>query len=173
MGGTVTFKLYNLDDDADCTGIPLFTEEVSVTGEADGTAEVSTSTGYLISSKGTYTWVASYSGDDDNEPAGPTDCGDDDETILFDAAAPDVETELHLDDESVIAAPDFEVALGSTVHDKGIVTGPATLGAPQGTVYFTFYETIDCDASLGEEDPLTGVPAGSKAVDANGVAHPS
>jgi hypothetical protein len=173
MGGTVTFKLYNLDDDADCSGTPLLTSPKEVTtGLVDGTAEVD-SDGYLITTKGTYTWVATYGGDDNNGDAGPTDCGDEDETILFDAAAPDVATQIHLEPNEANVLTPFHVALGSTVHDSASVDGPDALGTPQGTVYFTFYGTIDCDGSLGDEDTPTAVAAGSHAVDASGIAHPS
>jgi hypothetical protein len=176
MGGTVDFALYNLDDDPDCEGTPIFTDlDVPVTGEADGTADV-TSDGYVVLEKGTYSWVASYSGDDNNDPAGPNDCGEDSETLTFDAAAPTVVTEIHLegegDTESVIVAP-YEVALGSTVHDKGTVTGPAALGIPTGDVDFEFWKGDDC---VGDEDEAPPVQVGVLSnvdLDANGVAHPS
>ena len=52
--GTITFKLYNNDS---TTGTPLFTDTETLSG---GTA---TSKGYTTTATGTDYWVASYSGD--------------------------------------------------------------------------------------------------------------
>jgi uncharacterized repeat protein (TIGR01451 family) len=56
--GTITFKLYSNDD---CTGL-LDTETTSVSGNGD----YSTPNGFQINSSGVYYWVATYSGDSDN-----------------------------------------------------------------------------------------------------------
>jgi hypothetical protein len=72
--GTITFKLYG-QDDTDCTA-PVG-EAVSVTVNANGSY---TSPAITPTTTGTYHWVASYSGDSDNAPAGPTPCNDPNES---------------------------------------------------------------------------------------------
>jgi hypothetical protein len=175
MDGTVTFRLYNLDDEPTCS-TALYTDTVDVTGESDGTADVqstdngSPSGGNIATTAASYTWVASYSGDDNNEAAGPNDCGEEAETSVVEASVPDVETELHAPDHGVIAN-DTALDLGSKVHDSGTVTGPAALGTPDGHVNFVFYSEANCGgegADAGTIDPLAaGATAGE------GVAHPS
>src|SRR5205823_5445424 len=56
--GTITFKLYSNNN---CTGL-LDTETATVSGNGD----YSTPNGFQINSSGVYYWVASYSGDSDN-----------------------------------------------------------------------------------------------------------
>ena len=166
ISGTITFRLYNLDDDSDCSGTPIYTEDVTT---VNGNGDYTTATGFPIVTKGTYTWTAEYLGDDNNEGAGPEGCGDDSETLDFKADAPDIQTQIHLGPSAGEGTPTVvggavHVALGSTVHDSATATGgPST---PEGTVDFLFYSTIDCTD--------TGVDAGSDVgLDSNGVAHPS
>jgi hypothetical protein len=68
--GTITFRLYGTRDTG-CTGDPIFTSKVTVTGNGP---QVSGS--FLPPGPGVYRWVAEYSGDQANHPAGPTACGD-------------------------------------------------------------------------------------------------
>jgi len=67
--GTITWKLYGPNDNS-CTGTPVNTAPVSVTG--DGTY---TSPALTPGTAGTYQWVASYSGDTNNVPIGNVGCG--------------------------------------------------------------------------------------------------
>ena len=73
--GTITFRLYG-PSNTSCSGAGLFTSKVSVNGDGPYTSGPFTPT-----DAGTYRWVVSYSGDDNNHPAGPTNCGVDSETI--------------------------------------------------------------------------------------------
>lgn len=68
--GSITFNLYGPGDTACST--PIHTETVtSITSDGPWT----TTTGYLAGSPGTYNWIASFSGDTNNE-VGSTACGD-------------------------------------------------------------------------------------------------
>jgi hypothetical protein len=60
--GTIAFKLYG-PDDANCTGPPAFTDTAAVNGNGSYR-----SASFAPTQPGTYRWVASYSGDEDNEP---------------------------------------------------------------------------------------------------------
>jgi hypothetical protein len=60
-GGEIVFKLYG-PDDSSCSAAPVFTKSVAVSG--NGSYE---SGSFSPSKPGTYRWVASYSGDANNE----------------------------------------------------------------------------------------------------------
>jgi hypothetical protein len=70
-------------------------------------------------------------------------------------------TELHKADESVVT-DGSSVALGTTMHDKAVVT--SNIGTPTGTVAFTFFTNIACEGQ--------GTASGTVALD-SGIAHPS
>ncbi|HEX6596155.1 MAG TPA: hypothetical protein VF045_04420, partial [Acidimicrobiales bacterium] len=72
--GTITFRLYG-PDDATCAGPPIFTSTKPVAG--NGTYN---SDSYQTVSAGTYQWVASYSGDANND-AVSTACADPNEQV--------------------------------------------------------------------------------------------
>jgi hypothetical protein len=73
-------------------------------------------------------------------------------------------TEIHLDDETVVANGG-SVDLGSSLHDKATVTDGGK-GTPTGDVEFTFFTGGNCTTG-------TPVAAGTVALDGSGVAHPS
>ena len=60
--GTITFKLFGVNDQT-CSGAPIFTNTVPVSG--NGT--YSTSAGFTTVAAGTYHWIATYSGDANND----------------------------------------------------------------------------------------------------------
>ena len=62
-GGQITFRLYG-PGDANCSGTPAFTDTKSVSGNGDYT-----SSDFTPTLAGAYRWVASYSGDADNQPS--------------------------------------------------------------------------------------------------------
>jgi hypothetical protein len=68
--GTITFSLFGPDDQT-CSGPPAFTATAAVTGDGDYRSPA-----FAAPVEGTYRWLASYSGDAMNAPAGPTACGD-------------------------------------------------------------------------------------------------
>lgn len=77
--GTITFSLYG-PGDAGCSAA-VFTQTVNVSGNGS----YATPGGYAPPTAGTYQWVASYSGDGNNNPAA-THCGDEPVTITRIAA---------------------------------------------------------------------------------------
>jgi uncharacterized repeat protein (TIGR01451 family) len=66
--GTITFDLY---DNNSCSGEPVYEETVSV----DGNGTYETANGVQLNSAGTYYWVATYGGDDNNKSA-MSGCGE-------------------------------------------------------------------------------------------------
>ncbi len=81
-GGTITFRLFG-PGDASCSAAPAFTSTpVAVSG--NGSYD---SPSFTPTAAGTYHWTASYSGDDDNNPAS-TACGDTGESVDV-VASPD------------------------------------------------------------------------------------
>ena len=64
--GTITFNLYG-PDDADCSRPAVFTSSATVTG--NGSYQ---SGAFQLTEPGIYRWVVQYSGDKNNEAAGPT-----------------------------------------------------------------------------------------------------
>jgi uncharacterized repeat protein (TIGR01451 family) len=116
-GGTITFTL------RDPGGTVVYTDVVRVNG--NGIYDTSTGTnpgGFLPTSPGVYQWVASYSGDANNDPVASDS---DDEPQVVDPAEPTITTN---------ASP--TVVLGSGVP----LTDSATLAGgfrPGGTITFT------------------------------------
>ena len=73
--GTVQFALYRPGDE-NCIDAPLFTSTSTATGVGQYT-----SGDYMPGTAGTYRWRVAYSGDANNDSAGPTACGEATETI--------------------------------------------------------------------------------------------
>ena len=76
MTGTITFNAYGPSATADCSGTPVDTETVTVTG----TGGYTTPAGFAPAAAGTYWWAAGYSGDAGNNPVASA-CGDESVTI--------------------------------------------------------------------------------------------
>jgi len=79
--GSVVFRLYG-PEDAACSGAPVSTSTQAVTGNGSYTSDA-----FTPSSGGTYRWVVSYSGDLNNNPAGPTACDDPTQAVTIAVAA--------------------------------------------------------------------------------------
>jgi hypothetical protein len=77
--GTMTFTLFG-PDNVECSGEPIFTSTRPVTGNGDYV-----SAPFVPTVTGTYQWIAHYSGDANNGPAGPTACQDALEAVLVQA----------------------------------------------------------------------------------------
>jgi len=125
--GTITFKLYPAADRT-CSGHPEFTSTGTVSGNGDYTSR-----SLVPSAAGDYRWVASYSGDSSNHPAGPTGCGDTAETATVRPAGitPDVPTF-----STTTSRPD----LGGPLHDTAHLAGGVD---PGGTITFELYGPDD------------------------------
>ena len=73
-GGNITFRLYG-PHDANCSRAPVFSDAASVSG--NGSYE---SAPFIAKAPGTYRWVASYSGDPNNEAVAGS-CNDPGESV--------------------------------------------------------------------------------------------
>jgi hypothetical protein len=83
-GASVVFKLYG-PDDATCAGTPVLTSTKPV--GISGSTATATSDAFTPTATGTYRWVASYSGDANNEGKAGA-CNDANESTTVSAAAP-------------------------------------------------------------------------------------
>ena len=104
-GGTITFSLYGPSDTPDCTGEPVFTDTVNVDGPGDYN-----SGDFTPDTAGNYYWIASYSGDVNNQPSTGT-CGDEGETSTI-AKQP-----------TAISTAATSGSLGDAVHDVATLSG--------------------------------------------------
>lgn len=119
-GGTITFRLYNENT---CTSQPVFTTQLNVAGFGSY-GPVS----YTPTSPGTYYWIASYSGDDNNDPVSGM-CGDPGEVDRVNRAGSNIST-------------------AQTVYPQDTATITAGAGGtPSGTVSFQLFgpDNPTCD----------------------------
>ena len=154
--GNVTFTFYTGGNCA--TGTPAGAGTVALV--ASGVAHPSNASGALT--PGSYAYQATYTGDG-NFNGSTSAC----EPFSVAKADTTTATTLHQADHSVVANGD-SVTLGTNMHDSAQVSeNPANAAFdPTGNVTFTFYTGGNC---------ATGTPAGAGtvALDASGVAHPS
>jgi hypothetical protein len=116
--GTITFNAYG-PIDSQCTGTPAFTASVAVSG--NGTY---TSPSFRPTAAGIYNFVASYSGDANNNPA-LSPCGAPNESVPVTRATPAITT---------TASP--SVPLGGTIRDTAVLSGGFS---PRGTIIFSVF----------------------------------
>ncbi|GAA0804808.1 hypothetical protein Sya03_24280 [Spirilliplanes yamanashiensis] len=83
--GTITFSVYG-PNDATCAGAAVFTDTVTVNGNAGYTSDP-----FTPDAVGTYRWIAVYGGDARNEPAAGK-CNDANEQVVVKKAVPDLKT---------------------------------------------------------------------------------
>jgi hypothetical protein len=141
IGGTITFDLFG-PDDPNCDGTPVHSEDVDVD---NGNGDYSTATGFIADAPGTWNWVASYSGDDNNDPDSD-ECGD--EPVEVSKKAPTIDT----------TPSPASAAVGDTIHDIATISG-ATSSAG-GTITFDLF---------GPDDPTcSGDPRHSEDVSIDG-----
>ena len=129
-GATVAFNLYPPGDPA-CAGPAVFTSTVAI--NPDGTA---TSAAFTPTAAGTYRWIASYSGDVNNNKVSGA-CNDANETVTVNPANPTISTS---------ASGSAEV--GGPVTDTAIVTGRVNPIAG-ATVTFLLFGPNDVACSGG------------------------
>jgi trimeric autotransporter adhesin len=130
--GTITFELY---DNSTAAGSPLYTDTEPL---SSGNA---TSAGYAPTATGTYYWVATYSGDSDNNTAAS---GTADEPVTVTVATPSVSTTQQPNTATV----------GSSIADQATVTGGYN---PTGTVTFRLYDNSTAAGSplYTDTEPLS------------------
>ena len=131
--GTITFNLFG-PNNATCTGAPAFTSTVAVNGSGNYNSAPFTPT-----APGNYTFVASYSGDANNNPAGPTACNDPNETVAVSPSAVTLST---------TASPSADV--GQPIFDTATLGGT---GTPTGTITFTCSDPTTPPASARRSSP--------------------
>jgi uncharacterized repeat protein (TIGR01451 family) len=147
--GSVSFRVFlgNLECSGD--GSAAGTVELNEAGVAHPSDSVVVPVGGL-------SFRAHYEGDA-NYTSGDGPC----ETLAPTKLTPTVVTYVHNASHQVVT----EAPLGSSVHDRADVTGSA--GTPTGSVTFTVYlGNTTCSGESGQD-------AGTIALDASGVAHPS
>jgi Ca2+-binding RTX toxin-like protein len=132
-GDTVTFNLYN---NPNGTGSPLFTDTETVTLGSGGTA-TATSASFTTTAASTLYWVAMFNGDTNNSTA---TSGTSDEPVTVSSASPTLITTASLSAGNVVgsAIPQDKAVLSGGYHESGAIT--FTLTAPNNTVVDT--ETI-------------------------------
>jgi hypothetical protein len=135
-GGTITFKLYPSNQ---CTaGSEVFTNTQPVSGNGSYT-----SGNYTTTAVGSFYWIASYSGDSNNNAVAGA-CQDTGELSVVNPFTPTIVT--HATDSIVV---------GNTVHDVATLSGATT--DAKGTVTFTLYSDNKCTAQVfTDSQPVNG-----------------
>jgi hypothetical protein len=126
-----------------CSGDPIFTSDIHITSGG-----LHNSDPFSPTRAGAYRWTVRYSGDDNNEATGPTECGVAAETVHVLQARPTIVT---------VASP--AVILGDSIKDSATLSDGAR---PSGTITFHVYGPNDANCS--------GNPADSSMVDVSGNA---
>lgn len=125
--GSITFRLFP-PTDLLCAGTPSFTEAVTVSG--NGT--YNTVSGGTNNAAGTWHWTASYTGDDNNEPASSA-CG---EPVTIGKASPTLVT---------TPSPSSGTVGVTVLNDSGALAGGYN---PTGSITFKLFRPIDSTCSL-------------------------
>ncbi len=120
--GTFSFSLYG-PTDPNCTGTPVFTKTVA---SDNAFAESGTFTASSTTGAGVYHWIASYSGDADNNPVTGS-CGDAGQSVTVSSAP-----------ELVVLAVPTQAGANDPVSAEATVTGG--VDNPTGTVTFNLYQ---------------------------------
>lgn len=136
--GSITFKLYGPTNPI-CTGAPIFTNSVSV----NGNGIYNTNSGFTSNAAGTWRWVASYSGDSNNNSI-TSGCNDEQVTVtnnISRATRTPGFWQTHTRYTSTVFAANFGggMSIGSAPH-KGSITNISFPGASQ--LFGAFYSSI-------------------------------
>jgi SdrD B-like domain len=139
--GAISWKLFN---NSKCEGTPVADGPVTVTGNG----EYTTPTGAAPTLSGTYYWVATYSGDANNESVS-SGCAD--EPVKIGQATPEIST----------TQEPASGGVGSTFKDKATLTG--LFGAhPAGTVSWQLFDNDKCEGTpVATDGPVTVTGDGS------------
>ena len=155
--GSVTFTLY-IDDE--CSTVVTTLGPIDIGAVTGGTATVQSGSYTGLVNVGTYYFIASYDGDDNNKAASGQ-CGDDNESVTIKPANPGIST---------VAVANAVIKAGEKISDAASVTG-LNPGAT-GTVTFALHgpndETCLGTTVFSSEVDLVVTPAGDGT--ATGVA---
>jgi hypothetical protein len=137
-GGSIVFELFGPSSSPNCDGEAIFTSgEIAVDGP--GTYGPVTTT---VANAGSYYWVASYSGDANNEDVAG-ECGDAGETSVVTPASPAIST---------VAVATDNTLPGTSVKDTATVTGLSANAT--GTVTFAIYSNNSCTTLVTTLGPV-------------------
>jgi len=137
-GGTLTFQLFGPGDTTCSTAINTLSVPVHGNGTYASPAVAPTAIG-------TYNWRVSYSGDTNNNPAGPTACGS--ESVNVNQATTSIST-----------TASGTVAVGGNISDSAALSGGFN---PTGTITFKLYGPGDTTCS-------TAIATSTATVNGNG-----
>ncbi|HEY6197522.1 MAG TPA: hypothetical protein VI231_02840, partial [Candidatus Binatia bacterium] len=142
--GTITFKWF---ENGICSGAATQTSGAFTltSGAVDGTTFTQTP----VDASKTYSFLASYSGDNTYN-AKDAAC----EVLSLNKIDPAVATEIHDTAHNVVTS----VAAGTTVHDKATVSG--TVGTPTGTVTFSWFTNATCTGSPSQTSSALALVSG-------------
>ena len=144
--GTVTFNLYG-PNNATCTGAPIFTSTVALSG---GSA---TSASFTTTAAGVYRWTATYNGDANNASVSHP-CNSANESATIDKSTP-----------SIVTTASAGGVVGPTqISDTATVSGGTS---PTGTVTFNLYGPDDTSCSGSIIFTSTVALSGGSATSAN------
>jgi len=137
--GTITFNLYAASDTTCAT--PLATGTVPVTGNGSYTSPAVTE-----NQAGSYQWVASYSGDANNNPVADP-CGQASEQVVVTTPPPSPPLVLA---SPLIATTASGVGSGDKITDTATLSGGSLSPGPTGTITFKLYAGSDtsCKTAL-------------------------
>jgi hypothetical protein len=137
--GTITFELYG-PDNPQCTPPSIFSPTATVAGNGSYASDP-----YTATLPGTYQWVATYGGDDNNFPRN-TPCIDPAESVVV--------TPGGLVTPTITTAASSSVAVGGDVTDVATLAGGAN---PTGSIVFTLYGPNDanCATTAFVSPPVT------------------
>lgn len=117
---------------------------------AGGTATTG-SQSFTPTQAGMYYWVAGYSGDNNNQGAGPSGCGDPNESVVVSTINPTLASKILL-------------------SDSAKVSGASGAGTPTGSVVFELFNTADCSSTPIFTSTSTTLDAGGTASTTSPVA---
>jgi hypothetical protein len=136
--GTVTFTLYGPFSTAaavSCSGNAAFVSANVAASRVDNTTASATSASFTPIAIGVYQWVASYSGNAQNQGAS-TLCNDATEQVTVSPATPTVASTILL-------------------GDKAKVTGVSGAGAISGSVQFQLFPSANCTGNVLHDETVT------------------
>jgi hypothetical protein len=145
--GTVTYDYFGTGS---CTGSVVATSTMTL--NADGSVPASSPTGAL--GAGTYDFDASYSGDDNYAPSGPSSC----ESFTVGKATASLGTTVF--DAGTNKAWSGSETTGASAYDTAALSGVAGF-TPSGTVTYDYFGTGSCTGSVVASTTVTLNPNGS------------
>jgi hypothetical protein len=145
--GKVTFKLYETNNAGKCENeVPgsSSTKSFDSNGSVDSSSVTPTKAG-------TYYWIATYSGDGNNEEVA-TSCGDSEESSVVNKATPTIETKV-LDSKGDVIDNEHPAAATTEVHDQATLGGEVSgLSLDEGaTVTYHFYSDNECKSEVASK----------------------